>query len=216
MSTANPDERERRVALAVRPWALGAAILIQFLAPALWLLDAVAVLVADPGFIILYVLPWCVVGIAALMVPSSRSTYLVAAFILAYIGGLFLVMQISGTGDQLGLFGVFAIAATYAVAAVLVVLYFVRQSAMRRTAEIGVDAVATVVSAPVSGRVNYVTRQRLTLKFTDQQGAERFLRVGKTGGGWSAGDTIPIRYDPTRPGYRRGIIVDGSGPTLFG
>ena len=91
-----------------------------------------------------------------------------------------------------------------------------REAAIRRTLEVGVDTTATVMSAPVTGMVNYVTRQRLTLKFTDQQGVERFIRVGRTGGGYSAGDTVPIRYDPTRPWSKRGIIVDGSGPTLFG
>ena len=71
------------------------------------------------------------------------------------------------------------------------------------------------MSAPVSGMVNYVQRQRLTLRFTDQEGVERYFRIGKTGGGWSRGDTIPIRYDPTRPWYRRAIIVDGGAPSLF-
>ena len=69
--------------------------------------------------------------------------------------------------------------------------------------------------APVTGMVNYVTRQRLTLKFTDQQGVERYVRVGRTGGGYAPGDQVPIRYDPTRPWSKRGILVEGSGPTLF-
>jgi hypothetical protein len=215
MSTTNPDERENRIGTMLRPVAFGALIAVQFLAPVLWLLDGLGIIEADPGFIILYVLPWVLFGLGAMFVPSSRSPYLLAAAVLSYVAGLFVVIEISDPRQGLGPVAILFIGAPYAVALIVMVLYFLREAAIRRTREIGVDTMATVMSAPVSGMVNYVTRQRLTLKFTDQQGVQRFLRVGKTGGGWSAGDQVPIRYDPTRPGYRRGIIVDGSGPTLF-
>ena len=217
MSTVNPDERERGIALRLRPAVFAAAIAVQFLAPGAALLVVLGLLVPDPGLILVYVLAWVVIGLAAMWVPSSRSTYLLAAFVLAYVAGLFVVITLSTppSDDGFAWFVLIAIAGPYAVAVLMVVLHMMRESATRRTQQIGVDTTATVISAPVSGMVNYVTRQRLTLKFTDQQGVERYLRVGKTGGGWSAGDTIPIRYDPSRPGYRRGIIVDGRGPTLF-
>ena len=214
MSTINPDERERGIALRVKPVVMVLAVAVQFLAPALWLLDALGIVKADPGFIIVYVLAWVAIGLAAMWVPTSRSTYVLAAFTLSYVAGLFVVIAL-GSPPDLGILGVLFIAVPYAVAILVLVLHYVRQTAARRTQEIGVDTIGTVISAPVTGMVNYVTRQRLTIKFTDQQGVERYLRVGKTGGGWSVGDTIPIRYDPTRPGYRRGIIVDGQGPTLF-
>jgi hypothetical protein len=168
----------------------------------------------DPGIILVYVFVWVAVGLAALWVPSRRNTYLVAAYILAYVAGLFLVIQLGQPASEVP-GGLILVATIYAVAVLLVVLYLVREAAMRRTREIGVDTVATVMSAPVTGMVNYVQRQRLTLRFTDQQGVDRYLRVGRTGGGYSPGDTVPIRYDPTRPWSKRGIIVDGTGPTLF-
>jgi hypothetical protein len=214
MSTTNPDEREGRLGLMFRPIVFALAIAIQFLAPGLWLASMLGIVEPDPGFIILYVFPWVIIGLAAMWVPSSRSTYILAAFCLSYVGGLFLVISLSQP-DDLGLFGILFTFVPYAIAVLLVVLYFVREGAMRRTAEIGVDTLATVVSAPVSGMVNYVQRQRLTLMFTDQQGVDRYFRIGKTGGGWSAGDTIPIRYDPTRPWSKRSIIVDGGAPSLF-
>jgi hypothetical protein len=214
MSTTNPDERDGRIGLILRPVVLALAIAVQFLAPGFWLLDSIGVLEADPGFIIAYVFPWVAIGLAAMWVPSSRSTYILAAFILSYIGGLFWVISLSQT-DDLGALGYVFVIAPYAVAVLLVVLYVTRENAMQRTRETGVDTLATVISAPVSGMVNYVQRQRLTLTFTDQQGVDRFFRIGRTGGGWSAGDTIPIRYDPARPWSKRAILIDGGAPSLF-
>lgn len=214
MSTTNPDEREGRIGLMLRPIVFALALAIQFLAPGLWLASTLGIVTPDPGFIILYVFPWVIIGLAAMWVPSSRSTYILAAFILSYVAGLFLVISVSQP-DDLGVFGILFIVVPYAIAVLLVILYFVRDTAIKRTQEAGVDTLATVMSAPVSGMVNYVQRQRLTLRFTDQEGVERYFRIGKTGGGWSRGDTIPIRYDPTRPWYRRAIIVDGGAPSLF-
>jgi hypothetical protein len=214
MSTTNPDERERSVAQRIRPVVFVAAILVQFLAPALVLLAVAGLIPRDPGLILLYVGIWVPVALVAMFVAVNRSTYLLAAMGLSYVAGLFLVIAASTPGDMGGL-GILVPVVGYAVAALVLVLFVLREAAMRRTRQIGVDTLATVISAPVTGMVNYVTRQRLTLRFTDQQGVERFFRVGRTGGGYSTGDTIPIRYDPSRPWSKRGILVEGSGPTLF-
>ena len=217
MSTINPDERVRSAALRIRPVALTLAVVVQFLAPVMALLTFLGLAHPDPGLILVYVFAWTLIGLAALWVPSNRSPYLLAAYVLSYVAGLFVVIVLSTPSGEGGwdVATTVLILAPYAVAVLVVVLYLLREAAMRRTREVGVDTTATVISAGVTGMVNYVQRQRLTLKFTDQQGVDRYLRVGRTGGGWSAGDTMPIRYDPTRPGYKRGIIVDGMGPTLF-
>jgi hypothetical protein len=217
MSTVNPDERARAIALRVRPVALLLAVVVQFLAPVMALLTWLGVVHPDPGLIMVYVFAFTGIGLATLWVPSSRSPYLLAAYILSYVSGLFVVIGLTtppgdGAWDVVS---ILFIVVPWAVAVLLIVLYLLREAAMRRTREIGVDTTATVISAGVTGMVNYVQRQRLTLRFTDQKGVERYLRVGRTGGGWSVGDKMPIRYDPTRPGYKRGIIVVGSGPTLF-
>jgi hypothetical protein len=216
MSTVNPDERARAVAMRVRPVAFVLAIAVQFLAPVAALLTVLGIITPDPGIILVYVFAWVAIGLVTLWVPSNRSPYLLAAFCLAYVAGLFLVIALGTPGEPTwDVISVVVIGGAYGVAVVLVVLHLLRENAMRRTREVGVDTTGTVISAAVTGMVNYVTRQRLTVKFTDQQGVERYVRVGRTGGGWSAGDTIPVRYDPARPGYTRGIIVNGTGPTLF-
>jgi MFS family permease len=214
MSTTNPDERDGRIGLMLRPVVFALAIAVQFLAPAIWLFVVLGIVEADPGFIVAYVLPWVAIGLAAMWVPSRRSTHILAAFILSYIGGLFLVIAVSQP-DDLGLLTIPFVGLPYAVAVLLILLFLLGEEAMRRTRETGVDTLATVINAQVSGMVNYVQRQRLTLKFTDQQGVDRFFRVGRTGGGWSAGDTIPIRYDPARPWSKRAILIDGGAPSLF-
>jgi hypothetical protein len=214
MSTTNPDERERSVAQRIRPVVFVAAILVQVLAPALVLLAVAGLIPRDPGLILLYVGIWVPVALVAMFLAVNRSTYLLAAMGLSYVAGLFLVIGASTPGGMGGL-DILVPVVGYAVAALVLVFFLLREAAMRRTRQIGVDTLATVISAPVTGVVNYVTRQRLTLRFTDQQGVERFFRVGRTGGGYSTGDTIPIRYDPTRPWSKRGILVEGSGPTLF-
>lgn len=215
MSTVNPDERARRIGRLLRPAAFTAAIAVQFLAPVLALLHALGIATAELTWIPIYVVIWCVVGIAALLVPSSRSPYLLAAFILAYVGGLFLVIWLTSPAEQFGWTGLLFVVLPYIIAIVLVVLHRLRENALTRTRTVGVDTVATVISAPVTGMVNYVQRQRLTLKFTDIEGVERYLRVGRTGGGYSPGDRVPIRYDPSRPWSARSILVEGSGPRLF-
>jgi hypothetical protein len=217
MSTVNPDERTARIATVLQPIFLVAALLVQFIAPVMFMLWLLGALPPDGGYLLVYVLAWCVAGLGALFtLPGARNTYLIAAFMLFYVGGLFAVIAMSVPEDGFEAFNVIAIGGCYLVGVVVLVFYRLRDSAMKRTRELGVDTVATVVSAPITGMVNYVTRQRLTLKFTDQQGVERYVRVGRTGGGYSPGDEVPIRYDPTRPGSRRGILVEGSGPTLFG
>jgi hypothetical protein len=69
------------------------------------------------------------------------------------------------------------------------------------------DARAARTGAGVDGMVNYVQHQRLALKFTDDKGVDRWFKVGRTGGGYGVGDTLPIRYNPKYPGRKRAIVV---------
>jgi hypothetical protein len=95
----------------------------------------------------------------------------------------------------------------YVIAVVLAVLQWLRTQAVKLTAERGIDTTGTITRAGVDGMINYVQHQRLTVTFTDSKGVQRWLRVGKTGGGYSTGDTVPVRYDPERPWSKRSIII---------
>jgi hypothetical protein len=161
------------------------------------------------GVFMAYVLLCVVAGTAVVFVPTARYGRLIAAYIFLYMGGLFLVMRAGQpleNADPVAL-SVLLIGIPYLIAIVLVVLHVRERTAAALTATKGIDTTATVVSAAVDGMVNYVQHQRLTLKFTDDHGVERYLRIGRTGGGYSKGDELPLRYDPDRPGFKPAIVV---------
>jgi hypothetical protein len=87
------------------------------------------------------------------------------------------------------------------------VIYLVRAVSAHKTLADGVTTTATVTSAGVNGMVNYVPHWKLTLKFTDNQGKDRWFHIGRTGAGYAEGDTFQIKYDPKRPGSTRSIVV---------
>lgn len=211
MSTINPDERARVIGMALKPLAFGLLSLSIAMPPIVAFIAWTVGIGEDAmvGVFMTYVVLCVVAGIAVAFVPGPRSGYLIAAYIFVYMGGLLLVMR---SGQPLEnadpvLLSVFLIGVPYVVAIVLVVLHFRRQAAVAVTSTRGIDTTATVISAPVDGLVNYVQHQRLTLKFTDNNGVDRYLRIGRTGGGYSRGDTLPLRYDPDRPEYKPAIVV---------
>ncbi|CAN5496399.1 hypothetical protein BH09ACT4_BH09ACT4_08050 [soil metagenome] len=213
MSTINPDERGRRIGEAVRPYAFGLLYFSIASAPLVALIkwtigiDDTAMVAVFMGYVLLCV----IAGTAALYVPSGRYEPLIAAYILVYIGGLFLVMRSAAAADDDTPFwvAVLLIGVPYAVAIGLLVVHIQRRGAVAITASRGIDTTATVVSAGVDGMINYVQHQRLSLKFTDNKGVERYLRIVRTGGGYSAGDKVSLRYDPEQPWSKRSIVVGG-------
>ena len=134
MSTINPDERERRIAATARPVVRAAAILVQLLGPVLALLWLLGILPPHGGYILLYVLLWVAVGLAAMFaLPGSRNPYLIAAFMLAYVGGLFLtILMIDAPDESHDTFSLLGAAVPYAVGTVIFVLYRLRESAITR------------------------------------------------------------------------------------
>jgi Na+/melibiose symporter-like transporter len=211
MSTINPDERARVIGMALKPLAFGLLYLSIAMPPIVAFFAWTVGIGEDAmvGIFMTYVVLCVVAGIAVAFVPTQRYGRLIAAYIFVYMGGLFLVMR-SGqpleTADPV-LISVLLIGIPYAIAIVLVVLHVRERTAAAVTATRGIDTTATVISASVDGLVNYVQHQRLTLKFTDNNGVDRYLRIGRTGGGYSRGDTLPLRYDPDRPDYRPAIVV---------
>jgi hypothetical protein len=211
MSTINPDERARVLGTALKPIAFGLLyvsiampLVVAFLAWTVGIDENTMV-----GVFMVYVILCVVAGIAVAFVPAPRYGRLIAAYIFVYLGGLFLVMRAGQPLENADpvLVSVLLIGIPYAIAVVLVGLHVRERTAAAVTATRGVDTTATVLSASVDGMVNYVQHQRLTLEFTDNRGVKRYLRIGRTGGGYSKGDELPLRYDPDRPEYRPAIVV---------
>jgi len=211
MSTVNPDERSRQIARLLRPLAYG-LIYVSIAAPPLVALIAFTVGIdgdAMAGVFIGYVLLWVVAFNLFLFVPGPRRGRLIAAYVIVYLAGLFLVMRSAQpleSADPVWL-SLLLIGVPYGVAILLFVLDRRQMTAAAITAQRGIDTTATVISAAVDGMVNYVQHQRLTLQFTDNQGVVRYLRIGRTGGGYTKGDTLPLRYDPDRPDFTPAIVV---------
>jgi hypothetical protein len=213
MSTTDPDARAARAGAVLRPIALvGIAVGIlcgPIIAIYDWNFPAAAQTGVVPFLVFLFVSVGA--GLLAYYVPGKRSPLAIAAYIVAYVGGLFLVMTSGLEFNEKNAVDIrnslIAVSVIYAVAILLVVLYVVRDINAKETNANGVDTTATVTAAGVDGMVNYVQHQRLTLKFTDNKGVERWIHVGRTGGGYSVGDTLPLRYNPKYPGRKRAIVV---------
>jgi len=210
MSTTNPDEIKKTVRHMLVPVALPVAIVGVLCGPVL------AAINANTG----RNQTWTFVAFVAISVGAGIFGYYVirptpwvlAAYIAAYVGGLFLVLS-SGVSleDRTSVIhqGFWIVAAPYVAAAVCFVLWALRHAAVAVTRARGVNTTATIESVGVDGMINYVQHQRMTLSFTDAKGTKRYFRTGITGGFYGPGDTIPIRYDPERPGSKRSIIVGG-------
>lgn len=208
MSTIDPDARGRAISAVLRPFARVAAIAALATGPLFFVIMRVTGS-EDAGFILVYVFATVAAGLLALYTSRRRPGMLVAAYSVAYMGGLFLVIAGGASeSDPNILVAIITVGVPYAVVVLLCVLYFLREAAVRQTTTTGVDTTAEVMSVGVDGMINYVQHQRMTLKFVDQQGTTRYFRIGRTGGGVSKGDTFHIRYDPARPWSKRSIIVD--------
>lgn len=216
MSTTDPDARAARVGAVLRPVALVGIAVGVLCGPVIAIVDW-----AFPAFGETYVVPFLLfvfisvgAGLLAYYVPGKRSPLAIAAYIVAYLGGLILVMASAAAynpdsaSDVAALRGVLTVVGViYAVAVYLIVLYIRRDINAKETNANGIDTTATITAAGVDGMVNYVQHQRLTLKFTDDKGVERWIKVGRTGGGYSVGDTLPLRYNPKYPGRKRAIVI---------
>ncbi|HEY4224199.1 MAG TPA: DUF3592 domain-containing protein [Pseudolysinimonas sp.] len=210
MSTTNPDDVAKTIRHRLVPFALPIAI-IGVLAPFVlfainlnsggneeWTFVAFVVISVGAGLFGYYVI--------------RPTAWVLAAYIVQYVGGLFLVLS-SGVSleDSASAIhqGFWIVAVPYAVAIWCLVMWALRRAAVAGTRARGVDTEATIESVGVDGQVNYVQHQRMTLSFTDTHGTKRFFRTGITGGFYDIGDKIPIRYDPDHPDSKRAIIVGG-------
>jgi len=210
MSTTNPDEIAKTIRHRLIPLTLPIAIIGVLSAPVL------AAVNANTGgntiwTFIAYVFVSVGAGLFGYYVHRP-TPWVLAAYSVQYIGGLFLVLgsSIPVGGDPSVVYqAIWIVIVPYAVAAVFLVMWALRRAAVAVTRARGVDTTATIESIGVDGMVNYIQHQRMTLSFTDTQGTKRYFRTGITGGFYNIGDTIPIRYDPEHPDSKRSIIVGG-------
>jgi hypothetical protein len=210
MSTTNPDEVAKTIRHRLVPLGLPIAVIGVLIAPVLFVIN-----LSTGGnhawVVIAYVLISVAAGLFGYYVVRP-TPWVLAAYIVAYVAGLFLVLS-SGDPleDRFSVIhqGFWVVALPYAAAAACFVLWVLRRAAVVTTRARGVDTTATIESVGVDGMVNYIQHQRMTLSFTDTQGTKRYFRTGITGGYYHTGDTIPIRYDPEHPDSKRSIIVGG-------
>jgi hypothetical protein len=210
MSTIDPDARGRAIGARLLFLALPACIVGVASGPVIALLYWAAGTPVDfaAAAILGYVLISVGAGLLIYYLPNRPGPLALAAYTFGYVGGLFTVMSSGAWSDPTTPPASYLlIVGAYAIAIVLAVLQRLRTLAVRNTAARGIDTTGTIQSAGVDGMINYVQHQRLTIKFTDNKGVDRWIRVGKTGGGYSRGDTIAVRYDPERPWSKRSIVV---------
>ncbi len=210
MSLTDPDARNRRVASFLLPAAWVLALLALLTGP---LFFSISVSVPHAGdyaalFFIGYVFLTVGFGLMLYYTTPHRNGMGIAAYVIAYVGGLILVMGGAASGttaDQVATLRVGGV--VYLVAIILLVVYIVRTLNAHQTLQDGVETTATVTSAGINGMVNYVQHWKLTLKFTDQAGKDRWFHIGRTGLGYEVGQQFTIKYNPKRPGSRFGIVV---------
>lgn len=209
MSLTDPTARANRVGAFLTPFAWVLALLALAFSPvAVWLSLISGSL--DSNFVILflvYVLVTVGFGLMLYYAAPHRSGLGITSYCFAYAGGLILIMGGLPYKGTLVPQGIIPAGVFYLVAAILLVIYISHSMAAHQTLTNGVETTATVTAAGVNGMVNYVTHWRLTLKFKDQQGNDRWFHLGRTGYGYSVGQTFTIKYNPAHPGSRRGIVV---------
>jgi hypothetical protein len=213
MSTTNPDDTRREISKRFVIPAIVVSVLGFLSAP---VFTAINLTAANPDndtlvvFMLVYIVLVLVGGLLAYYSPGARPPLGIAAFTAAYVAGLLMIMSTSvPLADPTSIIhqGFWFVAIPTITAIVLTVLYVMRVRAVAVTTATGIDTTGTVESAGIDGMVNYVTHQRLTISFVDNKGVKRYLRIGRTGGGYGPGDTVPLRYDPARPWSKRSIIV---------
>ena len=211
MSLSDPDARKRHISSILRPFAWVLALLALATAPPL-----VAIIESVPASsqietwlicMFSFILGCLAFGLLLYYTAAHRNPLGMCAYIFAYVAGLILILG-SARDPNTGLpDALYPALVTYGVSAVLLIIYISHAVGAHQTLTNGVETTATVTSAGVNGMINYVTHWKLTLRFKDQQGNDRWFHLGRTGYGYKVGQTFTIKYNPRHPGSRRGIVV---------
>jgi hypothetical protein len=211
MSLTDPDARNRRVASFLEPIAWVLALLALCLAPVGDLLIDTS---EDPDSspwivpsLLGYILITVGFGLFLYYTAKHRNALGIVSYVFAYAGGLILILGAFPYKGTILPQGIVPAGVLYGVSLVLLIVYIVHRTVGEATLQNGVQTTATVTAAGVNGMVNYVTHWKLTLKFTDQDGKDRWFHIGRTGYGYEVGQQFTIKYNPKNPGSRLGIVV---------
>jgi hypothetical protein len=211
MSLTDPTARNRRISAFLRPFAWVMALLALATAPFLvTIIESVPAsqqIGAWLACMFSYIAACLAFGLLLYYTAAHRNALGICAYVFAYVAGLVFILG-SARDPKTGLpDALYPALVTYGISVVLLAIYISRSLGAHQTLTNGVETTATVTAAAVNGMVNAVTHWRLTLKFKDQQGNDRWFHVGRTGYGYSVGQTFTIKYNPAHPGSRRGIVV---------
>ena len=211
MSLTDPTARNRRIGSVLRPFAWVLALLALATVPLLvTIIESVPASRQIEAWLICmfsFIAGCLAFGLLLYFTAAHRNPFGMTAYIFAYVAGLILILG-SARDPETGLpDALYPALVSYGIAAVLLIVYISHAVGAHETLTNGVETTATVTAAGVNGMVNYVTHWKLTLKFTDQQGHDRWFRLGRTGYGYKVGQTFTIKYNPRRPGSRRSIVV---------
>jgi hypothetical protein len=212
MSLTDPDARNARVGHLLEPLAWVLALLSLATSPI-----AVFLLAANGGpssggtaiTFLLYVLLTVGFGLMLYYTSAHKSPLGIVSFVFAYAGGLVLILGAQPAKNSTLPSGLPVSLVPYGVSLVLLIIYIVHTRMGQATLTNGIETTATVTSAGVNCMVNYVTHWKLTLKFTDQSGKERWFHLGRTGYGYRVGQQFTIKYNGNKPGSRFGIVILG-------
>jgi peptidoglycan/LPS O-acetylase OafA/YrhL len=209
MSLTDPDARSKRRASLRLPLVWALAILGQASSPILVaIVDSSNPANVNFELVFLTYLALSVgSGIWLYHTTPHRNPVGLAAFVFSYLGGLVLLLG-AAVNKQTGLpAGLPPALIAYGIAVVLIIIFIVHTRIAHATIADGVTTTATVTAAGINGMVNYVQHWKLTLKFTDSQGTDRWFHIGRTGQSYSVGQQFQIKYNPKNPGSRLGIVV---------
>ena len=215
MSTTDPDARDNsagRRALWALTIVLGVAGLLA--APVLTAFPTLR----DLGWFGFLVWPYLAVvaaaGYLAQRLPGRRSRLAAVAYALAGLGGVLLFLGVDAeqalyTSPVLPFLFLGLGVVAYLLAIVATIDFFIRDFDRRETLQHGVTATGTITADVLSGIQQVHERHRLTVKFTDATGVDRWTHATRIGGDYALGDPIQVRYDPHHPARNRAVLVEG-------
>lgn len=215
MSTTDPDTRDHspaRRALWVVTILLGVVGLVS--APVLTGFPALREL-GWFGFLLWpYLAVTVAAGYLAQRLPGRRSRLAAVAYLLAVVGGTLLFLGVDAeqalyTSAVLPFLFLGLAALAYVLSIIATVDFFIRDFDRRETLTHGVTTTGTIIADVLSGIQQVHERHRLTVKYTDAGGVDRWTHATRIGGDYALGDSIQVRYDPAHAGRNRAVLVEG-------